>query len=233
MSDTPERRSEQVARLIERGILQREFEGRLPAERELAERYGVSRASVREGIGLLVARGMLSRRQGDGTYINDRADQRMAEIWSDMAHRHPRLQESLIEFRTMLECSTAELAAQRYDARDRERLIRAEAMVNAAYSTNDRRQQIGSDVAFHSAIAEATHNPVYSYLMDSLLKLLHEHVQLSIAGLEPQSETARALREQHKALLDAILSRDAERARRTAGGHMGFVRVKLNDLRMA
>jgi GntR family transcriptional repressor for pyruvate dehydrogenase complex len=231
MSAIPERRSEQVAQQLERAILERRFEGRLPPERELAERFGLSRASVREGIGLLVARGLLTRRQGDGTYINDRADQRMAEIWSDMAQRDPRLQENLTEFRTMLECSTAELAAQRYDQRDRERLIRAEAAVDAAYSTSDRRQQIGSDVAFHTAIADATHNPVYSSLMASLLKLLHEHVQLSIAGLAPNSQTAGALRQQHRALLDAILARDAAHAREVAAGHMIFVRTRLNDLR--
>lgn len=223
------RRSEQVAHQIERAILAREFQSRLPPERELSERYGVSRASVREGIGLLVARGLLTRRQGDGTYINTRNEQRMAEIWSDMAQRHPHLQENLIEFRTMLECQTAELAALRHDARDRERLIKAEAAVNAAYSGNDRQAQIGSDVAFHSAIADAAHNPVFSYLMASLLQLLHEHVQLSIAGLAPKSETAGQLRTQHRALLEAILSGDAARARHAADHHMGFVRVRLND----
>jgi GntR family transcriptional repressor for pyruvate dehydrogenase complex len=229
ISDGGERRSEQVAHRIERSILSRDFERRLPPERELAERYGVSRASVREGIGLLVARGLLTRRQGDGTYINTRSEQRMAEIWSDMAQRHPRLQENLIEFRTMLECQTAELAALRHDARDRERLIKAEAAVSAAYNGNDRKEQIGSDVAFHSAIADAAHNPLFSYLMASLLQLLHEHVQLSIAGLAPKSEMASQLRTQHRALLDAILSRDAVRARSVADGHMSFVKVRLND----
>ena len=80
------------------------------------------------------------------------------------------------------------------------------------------------------AIADATHNTVYSSLMASLLKLLHEHVQLSIAGLAPNSQTAAALRQQHRALLDAILSRDAVHAREVAAGHMVFVRTRLNDL---
>lgn len=226
-----DRRSDRVAHLLERAILNREFEHRLPPERQLAERYGVSRQSVREGIGLLAAKGLLSRRQGDGTYIHDSSEQRMAEIWSDMAQRHPRLQEDLIEFRTMLECQTAELAATRHDARDRQRLIDAEATVDAAYRGSDRAAQIRSDVAFHKAIADAAHNPVFSYLTGSLLRLLHDHVQLSIAGLAPQSETAGALRTQHQALLQAILARDSARARDTAAGHMSFVRVRLNDLR--
>ncbi|MFT4046524.1 MAG: FCD domain-containing protein [Solimonas sp.] len=227
----PERRSDAIAHQLEQAVLDRTFAGRLPPERELARRYGASRAIVREAIGVLVARGLLRRRQGDGTYVNDRADRRMAEIWSDMAQRHPRLQESLIEFRAMLEVRTAELAAQRHDARDRERLIRAEAAVNDAYSGDDRATQIRSDVAFHRAIADAAHNPVFSYLMGSLLDLLHDHVQLSIAGLAPQSETAGALRGQHGALLQAILSRNAVRARHAAGSHMDFVGERLNHLR--
>lgn len=103
--------------------------------------------------------------------------------------------------------------------------------MDAAYAGNDRREQIRSDVAFHRAIADATHNPVFSYLMSSLLKLLHEHVQLSLAGLEPQSQTSQQLRAQHRALLAAILGGDSEQARRVAVGHMDFVAVRLNALK--
>jgi len=229
MDEATGRGSDQIARTLERAIMAREFEGRLPAERELARRFGVSRSTLREGVTLLVARGLLTRRQGAGTFINDQTDQRMAEIWSDMAQRHPRLQEDLIEFRSMIECRSAELAALRHDADDRERLLRAGEAVDAAYSGNDRGAQIASDVGFHRAIADATHNPVFSYLMASLLKLLHEHVQLSIAGLEPNSDVAVQLRKQHRDVIDAILAREAIGAARATERHIEFVRVCLND----
>ena len=64
-----------------------------------------------------------------------------------------------------------------------------------------------------------------------LLTLLHEHVQLSIAGLEPQSDTAAQLRGQHQALVDAILQRDVIAAGKRAARHMEYVRVQLNDRR--
>ncbi|WP_028006464.1 FadR/GntR family transcriptional regulator [Solimonas flava] len=222
--------SERIARSLEAAILARRYEQRLPAERELAAAHGVSRATVREAIGLLVARGLLTRRRGAGTYVNDRSDQQLAGIWSDMASRHPRLQENLIEFRAMLEREAAGLAAARHDAADARRLRQAHAEVEAAYSGSDRAAQIRSDVGFHRAIAEATRNPVFAYLMASLLKLLHEHVQLSLAGLAPQSAAAAQLRHQHRALLDAILARDVAAAERVASGHIEFVRVHLNDL---
>lgn len=231
MSEPLLQRGDAVAEAIERAIVAREFEDRLPPERALAERYRVSRGTVREAIGKLVARGLLSRRQGAGTFINDDTDRRTAEIWSDMVERHPRLQESLIEFRTMMECRTAELAATRHTAADRRRLQQVARDVDAAYGASDRRVQIEADVAYHRAIADAAHNPVFSYLMGSLLNLLHDHVQLSIAGMQPDTEPSRQLRAQHQALIDAILSRDSAAAGRAAGRHMDYVRVQLNDLR--
>ncbi|WP_281784490.1 FadR/GntR family transcriptional regulator [Sinimarinibacterium flocculans] len=220
-----------MARRIEQAITDGRFRGRLPAERALASQYGVSRATVRDAVGLLVARGLLSRRQGAGTFINDAADRRMAEVWADVVRQHPRLQESLVEFRTVMERRNAELAAARHDAEDRARLLKAAADVDAAYAGSDRRRQIDADVALHRAIAEATHNPVFAQLMNSLLRLLHDHVQLSIAGLAPGSGAAAQLRAQHSALTAAILDRDAERAGRLAEHHMGYVGTILNDLR--
>jgi GntR family transcriptional repressor for pyruvate dehydrogenase complex len=224
---------EQVARHLENAILEGRFrpDRRLPSERLLAAELAVSRATVREAIGALVSRGLLTKRQGDGTYVVEQSDQRMAEVWLDMAQQHPRLQRDLVEFRTMLESRAAELAASRHDENDRGRLQAAYEAVDAAYAGNDRREQIRSDVAFHRAIADATHNPVFSYLMSSLLKLLHEHVQLSLAGLEPQSQTSQQLRAQHRALLAAILGGDSEQARCVAVGHMDFVAVRLNALK--
>ena len=225
-------RADGVAQALERAILERRFKAgeRLPPERELAQRWGVSRPTVREGIGLLVARGLLDRRQGDGTYVRDRTEQNMAEIWADMARRHPHLQGDLIEFRHMLERRTAELAAERHDESDRKRLEASCAELDRAYQSEDRKWQVRADLAFHRAIADATHNPVFSYLMSSLLTLLHDHVLLSIAGMAPDSNTARQLRAQHRDLLAAILSGDSLRAGETASRHIEFVRIRLNDL---
>lgn len=229
----PIRRADGVAQHLERAILEGRFrpDERLPSERDLATRWGVSRPTVREGIGLLVAKGLLVRRQGDGTYVNNRTDQKMAEIWEDMARRHPDIQGDLIEFRQMLECKTAELAAERFDDHDREAMEKAWAEVDAAYEMDDRHRQIRADLAFHRSIADAAHNPVFSYLLVSLIKLLGEHVKVSIAGLAPDSATARQLRLQHRAMLDAILAGDAAQAARAAGSHMEFVRTRLNDIK--
>lgn len=233
MDEHPIRRADGVAKHLERAIIEGQFRPneRLPSERDLAVSWGVSRPTVREGIGLLVAKGLLIRRQGDGTYVNSQTDQKMAEIWEDMARLHPDIQGDLIEFRHMLERTTAELAATRCNSKDRELLEKAWAEVDSAYEGDDRHRQIRADLAFHRAIADATHNPVFSYLLVSLIKLLGEHIKVSIAGLAPDSATARQLRLQHRAVLDAILVGDSMQAGRAAGLHIEFVRTRLNDIK--
>lgn len=222
----------EVARTLEQAIVDGRFPAgsKLPPERALATLLKVSRSTVREAITLLGTRGMLARRQGDGTYVIAPEERHAAEIWGEMAQENPMLQADLVEFRAMLEGRAAELAALRHDAADRIRLEQAHMAVDAAYAGSDRRMQIQSDVAFHRAIADATHNKVFSYLCTSLLTLLHDHVQLSLAGLAPKSHTSQQLRRQHGDLLDAILSRDGQRAGRVAGNHIDFVAVQLNAL---
>lgn len=224
---------EQLARQIEAAILDGRFpaDKRLPSERALADTHAVSRTTVREAIAALATRGLLTRRRGDGTYIVAQDDRRMAEVWLDMAQHYPMLQGDLVEFRGMLESHTAELAALRHDDNDRQRLRSTFEAVDAAYAGDDRAEQIRCDVAFHRAIADATHNPVFSYLMSSLLKLLHDHVQLSLAGIEAGSSTAQQLRAQHARVFERILARDARAARHAASDHIRFVAVALNALR--
>lgn len=225
-------RAATVVEYLQRGIRERKFKvgEALPSERELVIHIGVSRASLREAISLLVSKGVLTRQHGIGTFVSAAKDQRMAEIWTDMVDRHPLIQADLIEFREMLESRTAELAAERGTKADKERLIQLGQEVDAAYHGSDRQQQVNADVALHQAIAEATHNPVFSYLIDSLLKVLHEHVQLSIAGLSPASDTSTQLRAQHHEIVAAIVAGDGDRARVASSQHIEFVRTKLNAL---
>lgn len=209
---------------------------KLPPERELAAQLQVSRACLREALVTLASRGWIERRQGDGTYVrepgrsSDAIQAGMIGLWRQLIDSHGDLQVDLIEFRSMLETRTAELAATRHTSEDVERLQRTWSAVDRAYGSDDRNEQIRADVAFHHAIADATHNPIFVYLIRSLLQLLHDHVRLSLAGLSADSITAQMLRKQHRALLDAILARDAAAARRSAGEHIRFVAEHLNAL---
>lgn len=203
---------------------------KVPSERELAARWNVSRPIVREGISMLVARGVLQRRHGVGTFVNDTDQQLATDVWAHLVRDDPNLQGDLIEFRHMLERSAAELAAERHDAADRERLEAAEAAVDLAFRGNDTRQKMQADLLFHQAIADATHNQVYSSLMQSMHRILYEHMRLTLIGHETDVLVQKKVRAQHRALMEAILARDADTAGQITTGHIEFVRVQLNHL---
>lgn len=223
--------SHALAQRLERAILERQHPPgeALPPERVLAAQFGVSRATLREAIAQLAERGLVIRRQGAGTFVSEQLDERMVDPWAEMLRRHPLVQGDLLEFREMLEAHAAELAALRATPEDRERLQQRCDAMEAAYRTPDRAAQVRADVAFHRAIADATRNPVFSYLSASLMKMLQEHVQISIADLPHDSAQARELVCQHRALLDAILHRNPARARRAALAHIAYVKLRLNE----
>jgi DNA-binding FadR family transcriptional regulator len=218
---------EQLALRLERAILAREHAPgeRLPPERSWAQVLGVSRAALREALGALAERGLVQRRQGAGTFVTERPDERRADPWKQMLQRQPLMQADLLEFREMLEIRCAELAAERAQPADLARLNARHAAVDAAYAGADRAAQVRDDVAFHRAIADATRNPVFSHLVATLLELLHEHVLISIAELRPDSADARQLRRQHAALLRCIQAHDVPGAGRAARAHIRFVRA--------
>ena len=219
---------DQLALQLERAILRREHRPgeRLPPGRAGAGRPGVPRAALRGALGQLAGRGLVVRRHGAGTFVSDQPDARRADPWTQLLQRQPLMQADLLEFRDMLETRCAALAAERADAADLARLAERHAAVAAAYAGTDRRAQVHADVAFHRAIADATGNPVFSYLVATLLALLHEHVRLSLIDVAPDSDTAHQLAREHAALHAAIQARDPAAAQRAAAAHIAHVRSR-------
>jgi DNA-binding FadR family transcriptional regulator len=217
---------EQLALQLEKAILAQQYRPgqKLPAERIWAAELGVSRAALREALGMLSERGLLQRRHGAGSFVSERPDERRADPWKQMLQRQPLMQTDLLEFREMLEIRCAELAAQRAEPADLSRLAACHEEVTAAYSSADRSRQAQADVAFHRAIADATRNPVFTHLVGSLLELLHEHVLISIASLEAESPDVRQLRQQHTRLFERITAHDVAGAAQAARTHIAFVR---------
>lgn len=216
---------DQLARQLEKAILgQRHVPGeKLPTERAWAAELGVSRSALREALGMLAERGLVRRRHGAGTFVAERPDERRADAWTQMLQRQPLMQVALLEFREMLEIRCAELAAERAQPDDIARLAKRLEAVAAAYAGDDRGVQVRADVAFHRAIADATRNPVFSYLVSTLLEMLHEHVMLSIAHMKPASPDSRRLRAQHVALFERIAAHDVAGAAQVARRHIRFV----------
>lgn len=208
---------------------------RLPAERQLAEQFGVSRPSSREAIQKLVAKGMLVSRQGGGNYVAQSMGSTFSDPLLQLLENNPEVERDLLEFRHTLEASCAYYAALRATAVDRERLKVAFDALQDCYARADevsRAEEGAADASFHLAIAEASHNAVLLHTIRGLFDLLKRNVVTNIGGMYKQrSETRDMLIAQHRDLYLAIVEGRAQDAREVSSQHILYVQEVLEEVR--
>jgi GntR family transcriptional repressor for pyruvate dehydrogenase complex len=208
---------------------------RLPAERALAEQFGVSRPSLREAIQKLAAKGLLVSRQGGGNYVVETLGSTFSDPLLHLLESNPEAQRDLLEFRQTLEASCAYYAALRATEVDRERLTAAFDALQDCYTRDDEVSRIeegAADARFHLAIAEASHNAVLLHTIRGLFDLLKRNVVTNIGGMYQQrTETRDMLINQHRDLYLAIIEGRAEQAREVSTRHLLYVQEVLEEVR--
>ena len=217
--------SDRVVKILEVQILEGSLKPgeALPSERDLAAEIGVSRPTIREAIRTLVSRGMLATRHGGRTVVTDKLDAIFIDSWQEMLLNHPNIQNDLLEFRHILEGQAAFFAAQRSTEIDLINLEKAHQILEFAYAGQDLKQSIDADVAFHQAIAEASHNVLIGHLSSSLFKLINGHVTKNLEFLHTRPLQWKMLEQQHYAIWQAIRDHQPEAALKAANGHIEFV----------
>jgi GntR family transcriptional regulator, transcriptional repressor for pyruvate dehydrogenase complex len=225
------RLADTIAAELEQRILEGTWNvgDRLPAERDLSAQLGVSRASLREAIQKLVSRGLLTSRQGGGTFVTNRLEAGFVDPWEELLQKHESVREDLLEFRELLEAKAAACAAERATPEDKLRLSDCYAALDAAYREGSLEQQVAADLAFHQAVAEASHNAIIGHLSSSLLRLLQDHLRLNIGELMQLPESCDQLCRQHAAIHEGIVRGDASAAQKAAVSHVGYVRQTLAE----
>lgn len=221
----------QIEQLILRGLL-RPGE-RLPPERELAERMGVSRPSLREAIAELQERGLLVSRAGAGVFVAEMLGSAFSEALTKLFATHEEAVFDYVSFRRDLEGMSAERAA-RYGSETDLKVI--DAVFNkmvAAHAKRNPADEAELDAEFHLAIIEASHNIIMLHMMRAMFDLLRAGVFYNRQQMFRQRSTREQLLEQHRAINVAIQARDADAARRAAEAHMTYVETTLSDLRKA
>ncbi|WP_136419130.1 FadR/GntR family transcriptional regulator [Herbaspirillum sp. ST 5-3] len=223
-------RVEEVMRRLETAMLNGSFpaNARLPSEREMAERYGVSRNTVREAIQRLAARGLLRSRRGAGVFVSDQLRTGIASPWGQLITDHPTVREDMLEFRRVLEGATAYFAALRGSAEDIERISGLMHALECARNSDDKETESSIDAMLHDAIALASHNSMFLHLHSSIMSMLREHITLNVAGLrELEVSVPEQLLQQHRSVCDAICARRPEEARTAMQAHIDYVRTRL------
>lgn len=197
--------------------------GRLPTERDLAERMGIGRRAVRRALDVLEAEGTIWRKHGSGTYMQPPVPR--AQGGSHFSGPHGLLH--IVETRILLEPALARLAAQRRTAEALQRMEIFTARIEA--TTNDDVDSIDLwDSALHREIAAATGNPALLMLFDQLNSWRYDHgvrrLRLNLRA-RASVEAARAAQHvQHRAILAAIASRDEDGAEQAMRAHLGELR---------
>ncbi|MCM2129243.1 GntR family transcriptional regulator [Larsenimonas rhizosphaerae] len=209
---------------------------KLPPERELAEQFGVSRPSLREAIQKLAARGLLTSRQGGGTYVSDRLNSRYDDPLLEMLSRHEEFHLDLLEFRDAMEGISAYYAALRSTPADRDKLRACFEALEHSYhhpAPEGSQEEARADASFHLAIAEAAHNVLVLHNIRGIFHLLEKSITANLAYLFDKPGNRDFLIRQHKQLLDAILEGRAEDARTCAHEHLVFVEENLLEMERA
>ncbi|MDX1756166.1 MAG: FCD domain-containing protein [Marinobacter sp.] len=229
---SPQRLSDVIMQRLEAMILEGSFKPgqKLPPERELADLFGVSRPSLREAIQKLAAKGLLSSRQGGGTFVSERMGSSFSDPLLGLLDSHPEFQHDLLEFRHSLEGQSAYYAALRATPADRESLTSAFGALKASHQLADPAAEAKADAAFHLAIAEAAHNVVLLHTIRGLFNLLQQSIAGNLSQLFEKETSRRQLLQQHQALLEAILAGDAEGAQLKSHEHLVYVEAGLREL---
>lgn len=211
---TAEQVVEQIRALITSGQLHPG--DRLPAERELAKQLGISRPSIRAGLRMLVARGVLKARHGSGTYVADGPPSLDSDQLSLLAELHGLTFDQMFEARRVLEVQVAGLAAERATA---ENLAAISEEVAEMYATLDNPQQyLIHDIRFHRAIAAASANPILATLVEMVSAVMYDRRRETIGRAHDFKESV----EMHQRIYRAIRSRKPEEARATMHEHLAL-----------
>ncbi len=232
---TPEKLSTAVTRQIEklilRGIL-RPGE-RLPAERELAERLGVSRPSLREAVAELQEKGLLTTRASAGIFVADVLGNAFSNALVRLFADHDEAVFDYIAFRRDLEGLAAERAAKLASDTDLKVIQTVMDKMEQAHAKTNPTEEARLDAEFHLAIIEASHNVIMLHMMRSMFQLLREGVFYNRQVMFKQRTTRGALLDQHRAINTALQARDPAGAREAVISHLDYVENALADQQKA
>lgn len=205
---------EQIRALIGSGQLRPG--DRLPAERELCKQLGISRPSLRAGLRMLVAHGVLRARHGSGTYVADGPPSLDSGQLSLLAALHGFTFDQMFEARRVLEVQVAGLAAERATAEHLATIAEETAEMYAAL--DDPQQYLIHDIKFHRAIASASGNPILATLVEMVSAVMYDQRRETIGRAHDFKESV----EMHQRIYRAIRSQKPDAARLAMHDHLAL-----------
>jgi len=186
---------------------------KLPPERELAKQFDVSRPSLREAIQRLEAKGLLLRRQGGGTFVQNSLWQSFSDPLVELLSDHPESQFDLLETRHALEGIAAYYAALRGTDEDRVRIRELHHAIELAQTSGDLDAESSAVVQYQIAVTEAAHNVVLLHLLRCMEPMLAQNVRQNFELLYARREMLPLVSKHRTSVFEAIIARE-RRSRR-------------------
>lgn len=191
---------------------------RVPPEREFAQMFGYSRSSVREAVRELAALGILSARQGDGTYVSTLESNDLFAPLEFALRVDQKSMLDLTELRLIIEPRVAATAAARLTPEQIETL--KDALAGYAREVDSGRPDsealIRYDETIHSTLIDAAGNALLAAIVRSLESVVRKGRELTVALATAPSESLTELR----AVVDAVIARDPGRAEAAMTWHV-------------
>ena len=202
--------AEQITTLIEAGVFPPGT--RLPGERELAERFEVSRVTIREAEIALQAVGRIEIKTGSGVYVCEEQPENSGNLPDVSAFE-------LTEARSLIEAEAAALAAKVISDENLEKL---DGLI-VAMASSDEQVSLSADREFHATIAEASGNGALVYTIETLWRMREELPQVKHSYDAVCEEDSKIRAREHQDILDALKARNPTAARRAMREH--FLRL--------
>jgi DNA-binding FadR family transcriptional regulator len=207
---------ETIAEKLEDMILSdsTQIEQKLPSEQSLAASFGVSRPVIREALMLLKARGLITQRNGEGSFISNPDPQELTNTINRMVQMNNINMASVYEIRVTLEIMACRLAAERATQEGLQELTHINDEMEQY--KNDIKKRVALDIEFHTKLAELSGNPLLGMFVKSMTSQLETMLTqaMELAGTNEDGISY------HRRIIEALHTGDPEKAEDTIRGHL-------------
>ncbi|REL28051.1 pyruvate dehydrogenase complex transcriptional repressor PdhR [Thalassotalea euphylliae] len=203
---------------------------KLPPERELAVQFDVSRPSLREAIQKLEAKGLVTRKQGGGTFVSNNLLNGLSDPLFDLMSKSHESQFDLLEFRYGIEGMSAYYAAMRGTPADFEEIKRKHEDIGNAQIENNYRTEAEAVFEFYIAICAASHNAIMLHLARSMSSLIIDNIEQNLRVLAQRPDIFSKITEYRTQLMNAILSGQPQKAWGASHRHLALIEEVLLEL---
>jgi len=214
-----------LADKLKAGFAEGEFvkDGRVIAERALAEQLDVGRRALRKALDQLESEGLIWRRQGQGTFVGTPPTPRLRKLEGLATKTSPF---EIMEVRQEIEPSMARFAARRASQGDIDAM---RSMVEKAASATTQAEYEKWDAAFHQRLAESVKNTLFLAVFEAVNAVRREAAWARLRESSHSDTLIEELSAQHRDIINAIEQRDPKRAEDAMRRHLSEVEHALKQ----